>query len=281
VDATETLNLHREPTVTLSTRAAFDELNAMFRSDLPHEQGRANHTGRLGAVRPPLAGRRSMAPTNYLSGMGNTLTLGNLGRNPLAARAHQETSGMGETGGLGVYEDTELLNRPQGGGAAAGNFAVYEDTQLLDGTRQTEAQASGVATLPGDCGLAVYEDTQFLDGTRSLGAGTDVGGGGFEVYEDTQFVTRPIISDSPLRAEGGLQVYEDTQFVNAVAASVEGHGLGNDAAFELYQDTQFLDLPTGGGCSPMNGGLQIYEDTQFVNAIAATVEDPQAAIGYK
>ena len=116
-----------EPTVTISTQAAFSTLNDMFRGELPHEgtAGRA-----AGNSIEPMHERPASAEgfpvyedTQLLPG-----ALGNLG-------TAQPACSQGEA--LQMYEDTQLLGGPapsplpDGGQPGAPQMQLYEDTQFM------------------------------------------------------------------------------------------------------------------------------------------------------
>lgn len=114
-EPTATLRL-AEPTVTISTRAAFDAINSMFMAELPHEDGGVRR-GRRGGQEEHTGALTVYEDTEFLPG---------------GQAAGDQTEGIGE-----LYQDTEFLTgRLQGGESRADqteNFLIYEDTDLLGG----------------------------------------------------------------------------------------------------------------------------------------------------
>lgn len=112
-----------EPTVTISTQAAFSTLNDMFRGELPHEGTAGTAAGNLDE---------------------------SMYERPASA------------GGFPVYEDTQLLGRLGKGqlsGCQGEALQMYEDTQFLGGPAPSPLPAGGQLGAPE---MQLYEDTQFM-----------------------------------------------------------------------------------------------------------------------
>ena len=132
--AQQTSFLGPEPTVTLSTQAAFSTLNDMFRADLPHQAPRGSAAST--AVHPAASGQ------------------------PLQRSSHSAE-------GFPVWEDTQLLPSimEQGSPAAPAvsnspAIPMYEDTQFLAGSKDVPHSRQPA----GDPEMQLYEDTQFHAG---------------------------------------------------------------------------------------------------------------------
>ena len=116
-----------EPTVTISTQAAFSTLNGMFRGELLHE-------GTAGTAAGDLDESMYERPAN--------------------------------AGGFPVYEDTQLLpgalgslGKGQPSGCQGEALQMYEDTQFLGGPAPSPLPACGQLGAPE---MQLYEDTQFM-----------------------------------------------------------------------------------------------------------------------
>ncbi len=173
-----------EPTVTLSTQAAFSTLNDMFRSDLPHEGSRSRR------------GRLAMQPDEAMQ------------KRPDSAEAFP------------VYEDTQLL--PSGAVLAHGGPAqqdggqamqMYEDTQFLGSPAPSPQPAASQMQL--------YEDTQF---TQENSAAMPARHAGPQLTQGHSSALHGIedTSQSAAAASPGFQLYEDTQFISAPTAASGG-----------------------------------------------------------
>ena len=206
-----------EPTVTISTRAAYEALSGMFAGALPHEQAR-----RTRAAAPEGAGGQGIGGVKGLAAA----------QVPRPGRASSPGVGAPERT-LVIYEDTQFGGaRPGGSGAdsredspeprphsadaahAAGMLDVYEDTQF--GLAAGAGQGSGISAAAGGARhvaasppLAVYEDTQFTGaGPAGLGFAAASAHGapspGAPQYEPTQFMSEnvapPAAAARPRRA---------------------------------------------------------------------------------
>ena len=176
-----------EPTVTISTKAAFEALNSMFSGSLPHEQQgqrearEALHaTGQLPPrpQRPRSKGLAASQPPAH----ADTASL------PAAHRGTELDTNPGSPSPFGVYEDTGLLvvnAEAQGISARSSNH----DQAVKEGLMPGHGLATGVEETGG---LLVYEDTGLLQGRgqQSPGFVEEASGNadetqGFVLYEDT------------------------------------------------------------------------------------------------
>lgn len=229
-----------EPTVTMGTQAAFDALNSMFASQLPHESAGA--------------AAQHAEPVSH----GDELT----GRGVQAAPAEPA---LGEAGlDFRVYEDTQVFGRkPQTD--ASGELAIYEDTQFMRAPSALTARSlaeregsdfSAAAAPPQESptGFQLYEDTQFMKENGQGGPGDSL-----QLYEDTQFIgsaaccagpgaaPQPAAQQSP-----GLGIYEETEFRTVGGAQRE-------------------DSPRHAG----TGVLEVYEDTALLQGLQADARLPR------
>ncbi|CAL8470128.1 g9670 [Coccomyxa elongata] len=244
------VGLHRagagaEPTVTISTQAAFDALNDMFRSELPHEGTSAP------AQRPEL-----------LSG----------GDRP-AVSSEQAGAATATDMDLPIYQDTQFVgNGPQLQEDVSGELAIYEDTQFMrppTNTPQPLAQHEdagfanrSAAAQQSPAGFQVYEETQFM---KENATGRPVES--LELYEDTQFINSPP-HQAPLSTAG------------QPAAPVAAHQMV-DSVPELgvYEETEFRMGCAEGGHSPRElsgGALDVYEDTALLQGLQPGASAPAA-----
>ena len=204
-----------EPTVTISTRAAYEALSGMFAGALPHEEAR---------------GARAAAPAHAGSqGLGGARGL-DAAQVPAPGRASSPGIGAPERT-LVIYEDTQYGARDgrSGGGSredspepppedsleprafaprprsaderATGALDVYEDTQfgLAAGAGQGLGNAAAAGSAPrgaASAPLAVYEDTQFMGAGGSAGLGFAAGAtpgaaspADAPAYEPTQYMS--------------------------------------------------------------------------------------------
>ena len=192
--AQQTSFLGPEPTVTLSTQAAFSTLNDMFRADLPHQAPRGSAAST--AVHPTASGQ------------------------PLQRRAHSAE-------GFPVWEDTQLLPSimEQGSPAAPAvsnspAIPMYEDTQFLAGPKDVPHSRQPA----GDPEMQLYEDTQFMQENAAAapaapGSGQPVQAS-LAIYEGAHGMQEG--GAAPAAASPGFQLYEDTQFITAPAGAAAG-----------------------------------------------------------
>lgn len=175
-----------EPTVTMSTQAAFSTLNDMFRSDLPHEGSR----GREGplAMQPDEAMQKRPVSAAGFSPYEDTQLLSPapvLGR---AAPAEQEGSQV-----MQMYEDTQFLggHAPSPLSPHAGpQMQLFEDTQFMqeNSAAMPARHAGPQLTQPGSSGLHGSGDTGRMQESGPTAAAPSPG---FQMYEDTQFIGAP------------------------------------------------------------------------------------------
>ena len=168
-----------EPTVTISTKAAFDALNEMFATRLPHEA-----TSRVVPLREPAACEPEPAAT-----------------------------------GFEIYEDTQFITgRLPREDLAAKTMAIYEDTQFLTGNIAAAAAGAGSSPGSPVAGLALqasspeplqlYEDTQFMrENVVPRGPPTAAEDAGMQLYEDTQFMSENAVP----HGDAGVQPYAGRQ----------------------------------------------------------------------
>jgi hypothetical protein len=243
-----------EPTVTISTRAAFDALNDMFKAQLPHEGA--------GSMQNSFDTDRAV-PHNHTSVAKLSTTS--------AAPAGSETLQSCDGG----CDSVDARLQPVGSELA--DFAVYEDTQFLHSRGQREPPPS---TEEGEAGLTVYEDTMFVGQPagpsrvlpcqqlhgKSLPAGDCLqeqqANHGFEIYEDTRFMKENTGAPS-----SGLQVFADTSFTvqadgEAAPADQAGGQLGGPAVDSNTAQGGPVDMGMEYGLQPhAETTLNIYEDT--------------------
>jgi hypothetical protein len=161
-----------EPTVTISTRAAFEALNDMFGARLPHEA-----TGRVAPPQSGMQGRSREGAAGFHCSV----------REP----APQE-----QDGGFSVYEDTQFVGAEAMAAHPDSTMPVYEDTQFL-GRGEGPAASPGMHARPqqaGGEGLQLYEDTEFMTENAvpvqsSSAAAAAAAAGELQLYEDRQFLS--------------------------------------------------------------------------------------------
>ncbi|BDA44147.1 probable mitotic checkpoint serine/threonine-protein kinase BUB1 at N-terminal half [Coccomyxa sp. Obi] len=234
-----------EPTVTIGTQAAFDALNDMFRSELPHEGTSAT------AQRPELlsSGEHS------------------------AVSPEQAGAAAATDMDLPIYQDTQFFsNGPQSQGDVSGELAIYEDTQFMrlpTNTPQPLAQQedAGFATRSATveqspAGFQVYEETQFM---KENAAGRPVES--LELYEDTQFIS-------------ASQHQAPRSTAGQPAAPVAAHHMAEDVPeLGVYEETEFRMGGAERGHSPQEpggGALDAYEDTALLQGLQPGASAPAA-----
>ena len=195
--ARQTSFLGPEPTVTLSTQAAFSTLNDMFRADLPHQAPRGSAAST--AVHPAASGQS------------------------LQRRSHSAE-------GFPVWEDTQLLPSimEQGSPAAPAvsnspAIPMYEDTQFLAGPKDVPHSRQ----TAGDPEMQLYEDTQFMQENAAAALTAprsrqpvQASLAGLHIYEGARGMQED--GAAPAAASPGFQLYEDTQFITAPAGAAAG-----------------------------------------------------------
>lgn len=248
--AEPTLHLGRsglgpEPTVTISTRAAFEAINQMFGGDAaaaaataPAEEQRQRQQPEAGfrvpAPRPPRARPLAAAPSAPAASPG------------------------GSPGGFMIREDTQFVSVPletieteaapaQGQAAAAvlspvdgfgGGFCIREDTQFVTvpaGVAGDDDEEAGDA--PGSPAAAA--------GRASPAGGFD--GGGFCIREDTQYITVAVQDRGQATQEADAEEHE--QQCGQAAAGVQADAAAAPEAaaggFCIREDTMFVGPGSG------------------------------------
>ena len=173
-----------EPTVTISTQAAFSTLNDMFRSDLPHEASRGRR-GRL-AMQPDEAMRKRPDSAEAFPVYEDTQLLAS---GPVLEHSAPAQQDNGQE--MQMYEDTQFLGgAPPSPQPAAPQMQLYEDTQFMqENSAAMPARHAGPQLMQGlSSGLHGVEDTQpsHIDGHAAAAPSP-----GFQLYEDTQFIGAP------------------------------------------------------------------------------------------
>ncbi len=244
-----------EPTVTISTQAAFAELNQMFSSDLPHHTQRAGPEQQQMLQRP--APRRAigkrLAPQ---AAVAPQIDLGTGASGGPNKSAMHKGSGVvqADVTGLGLYEDTCFLDSPKpaggGGDAAADNethgLAVYEDNNFFGGQPAVEGNPS-----------SSHQGMQHTSGNDTVG---------FQMFEDTQCLAqRPGLPVDSADDDMGFGIYEDTQFTNQAKQEHEAASalLLPDGSGIREANADFAPLDTQDDQPRSPAGFGIYEDTQF------------------
>ena len=178
-----------EPTVTISTQAAFSTLNDLFRSDLPHE-GSRGRKGQL-TMQPHEAMQERPVSTEGFSPYEDTQLLSPAPDLGHAAAAHQEGSQA-----MQMYEDTHFL----GGHApsplsphAVPQMQLYEDTQFMqeNSAAMPARRADPRLMQPGSSGPPGSAGTGRMQKSGPAAAAPSPG---FQLYEDTQFIGAPAAS---------------------------------------------------------------------------------------
>ena len=234
-----------EPTVTIGTQAAFDALNDMFRSELPHEGTHA------ATQKPELlsSGRRS------------------------AVSPEQAGAAMATNMDLPIYQDTHFFsNGPPPREDVSGELAVYEDTQFMRPPPNTphplaQHEDAGFADHSGaaqqsPAGFQVYEETQFM---KENAAGRPAES--LELYEDTQFISAP-----------------QHQAPHSIARQPTVHAaahqmLGDVPELGIYEETEFRMGGVERGHTPREpggGALDVYEDTALLQGLHLGASAPAA-----
>ncbi|PRW05791.1 mitotic checkpoint serine threonine- kinase BUB1 [Chlorella sorokiniana] len=267
-----------EPTMTISTKAAFDAINQMFKGSLPGEHG--------GALPPTARGPAYADPTVTIS-------------TKAAFEAINAMFGGGSGGGSLPAAPSQPAAQQHGGSDADG-FRVPAPRPPR---ARPAAPAAAPAASPG--GFCIHEDTQYVSVPLEPAADSPAGsGGGFCIREDTQFITVPAggadededeeaapmagaaadghaAAAGPARSPGGFCIREDTQFITVAV----------DPEEELDEKQQLQDEPAAAqpaaapaaAPAPAFGGFSIREDTQFIGlgggASPTPSPEPAAALG--
>ena len=211
-----------EPTVTISTQAAFSTLNDMFRSDLPHEGYRDRRGPHAINTDKPVQNRPETA--ERIPVYEDTQLLPPLHEH--TASAQQEGSQA-----MQMYEDTQFLgasvpsplNLP-----AAPQMQLYEDTQFMqENSAAMPLRHADIQPMPGRSpGLHFPEGTGLSHVNGHPAAGPSPG---FQLYEDTQFIGAPAAASGgaacmqqPLLPSASFPVI-DSMGTPGIAGGHEGH----------------------------------------------------------
>ena len=261
--------------LTLSTQAAYEALNSMFQSDLPHEAG-----GRQRAAAKKLAMQQAVAGAQRQRsrfGLGSRAAPRQAARSSFAQDLSQQLAGKAPPKALQALLPVE---------GQAAQVEVHEDTDLLMQGQQQCPPAARAASQAEDA-LGMYEDTQFLPESCKDAEAAAEGAGGLGIYEDTQFMPRPQHEQSVHQAAGLARGLGGHRPAHA-ALPAAGSGCQNPpqavaaGGLELYEDTRFLEQLQGAAAaarpaSPAADGSGIYEDTQFLAQPAS--RQPHALAG--
>ncbi|PSC71993.1 mitotic checkpoint serine threonine-kinase BUB1 [Micractinium conductrix] len=237
-----------EPTMTISTKAAFHAINAMFKGALPQE-----HAGTL----PPTA-------KGPAAGYEPTVTIST---KAAFDAINQVPHWRAESpGGFCVHEDTQFVSVPmeEGGGdsspqaapAAFGRpsgspsgFCIRDDTMFVtvpaDGEEEGAAQAAAAMGGGGDASPA----------------SPGMSGGGFSIREDTMFVT--------------VAMQREEEEDEELAGAAPDAAADAPPAAEAQPTCSYEPSPVPAAAPPASGGLfggfEIREDTMFMGAAALVV----------
>ena len=248
--------------LTLSTQAAYEALNSMFQSDLPHEAGR-----RQRAAAKKLAMQQAVAGAQRQRsrfGLGSRAAPRQAARSSFAQDLSQQLAGKAPP---------KILQALVPAGRQAAQVEVHEDTDLLMQGQQ-QCPPAAPAASQGEDALGMYKDTQFLQKPCKDAESAAEDAGGLGIYEDTQFMPRPQHEPSVQQAAGlarGLGGHRHAHAALPAAGSSceRAPQAGAAGGLDLYEDTRFLEQPQGAAAvarraSPAANGFGIYEDTQFL-----------------
>ncbi|GLI67253.1 hypothetical protein VaNZ11_011435 [Volvox africanus] len=280
-----------QPTVTISTRGAFDLINSLFSEDLPHQQLRADRG-------PP-------RPSNVLAPQPPSLAPVDAIRPPCPQPQVAQSSPSSAPKQPPATEPTVTLHTKQAFDALNDMFCdtlPHEEARKL-ARRGTAASASNSGFRNGATYLkpiSTSDVCRLANAARSSTAGAqgagprgppcgEAGDGSYGRAFNGSFEPNPVMARPFAEAAPGLLIHEDTFLgpaqpffsggtlggsagVGARAASGQGHA--QDVAKHpepaaIYEDTEFIprggDLSTGrSGCAvPPEPGF-ILEDTEFV-----------------
>ncbi len=245
--------------LTLSTQAAYEALNSMFQSDLPHEAGR-----RQRAAAKKLAMQQAVAGAQRQRsrfGLGSRAAPRQAARSSFAQDLSQQLAGKAPPKALQALMPAERQ---------AAQVEEHEDTDLLMQGQQ-QCPPGVPAASQGEDALDMYEDTQFLPEPCKDAEPAAEDAGGLGIYEDTQFVPRPQHEQSVQQAAGLAQGLGGHRLAHAALPWAGSSCQKAPAAggLDLYEDTGFLEQPQAATAaarpaSPAANGFGIYEDTQFL-----------------
>lgn len=213
---------YADPTVTISTKAAFEAINAMF--------GGGSGSGMAAAPSQPAAQHHGSSDADGFRVPAPR---------PPRARPAVPAEPAASPGCFCIREDTQFVSVPlepevDSPGGSGGGFCIREDTQFI--------------TVPA-AGADDEEDNEAapmaaVAGSRAAAAPA-ASPGGFCIREDTQFIT---VAVHPEEEEEELQQHLDDQPAAvqpaAAPAAAPAPAFGG---FSIREDTQFIGL---GGASP-------------------------------
>ena len=248
--------------LTLSTQAAYEALNSMFQSDLPHEAGR-----RQRAAAKKLAMQQAVAGAQRQRsrfGLGSRAVTRQAARSSFAQDLSQQLAGKAPAKVLQALVSAETQSA---------QLELHEDTDLLMQGQQ-QCPPSAPAASQAEDALGMYEDTQFLLEPCKDAEPAAEDAGGLGIYEDTQFMPRPQ-HEQPVQQAAGLARGLGGHRVAHAALPAAGSGCQNPpqagaaGSLDLYEDTRFLEQPRAAAAAarpelPAANGFGMYEDTQFL-----------------
>lgn len=287
-----------QPTITISTRGAFDLLNSMFSEDLPHQQqqrqagqGQPQHQQQqLGVAAAAGASTHAAAPATASAAVAQ----------PVGSSAPGAAGGGSEA----ANEPTITLHTRLAFDALND---MFNDTLPHEAARKVGTGLLGCTCLMPVVGLLFVRLLSYLNGmpcciscmqlARAAGgsgsSGGAAGGGGGPKPITNSDVRRlanagraslaPSAAPStamlgPMQPSGGLCIHEDTFFLgpSVAAAAATGGGGGGGVAVgpaaaaqappsgpSLYEDTEFLAPPRSSSGAAPRGAL-LHEDTEFM-----------------
>ena len=261
--------------LTLSTQAAYEALNSMFQSDLPHEAGR----------RQQRAAAKKLAMQQAVAGAQRQRSRFGLGSRAAPRQAARSSFAQDLSQQLAAKAPPKALQALVSAERQAAQVEVHEDTDLLMQGQQPCPPAAPAASQAEDA-LGMYEDTQFLPEPCKDAEPAAEDAGDLGIYEDTQFMPRPQYEQSVPQAAGLARGLGGHRLAHAAlpAAGPSCRGAppaGAAGGLDLYEDTRFLEQPQAAPAaarpaSPAADGFGIYEDTQFLAQLTSRQQQPLA-----
>eukprot|EP00798_Chlamydomonas_sp_ICE-L_P027713 gene27713-7357_t len=273
-----------EPTVTMSTLAAFNAVNDMFCDELPHEASQRGERGSGGGMAGG-GGRKSsmtgLPSSSKRISATDVCRLANAGagkqggptRPPThaapAMSIHEDTEFLPSSGGGAIYEDTQFLPQPQKqnstsaeqqrflshqDSAPSNSLEMYEDTQFLpqlparpslQSMRPLNASNATNSALQQMMQQPALDDTLVLPGGISFARAAAVSGS----------TTLPA-NEPDVAGGGGLCLYEDTEFITTHMPKMQA---GSNAALADDETASFQNILAHGAPAP--GTFRGYQDT--------------------
>ncbi|KAG2437063.1 hypothetical protein HYH02_011323 [Chlamydomonas schloesseri] len=308
-----------EPTVTISTRGAFDLLNSMFSDDLPHQQQRQPQQPQPQARPMPLQARAPQpglgAPLEAASTLGIAAVHASAPAVPAPAVpvAAAPTAAPGAAAAAAAHEPTVTLHTRLAFDAINDMFSDALPHEEARRSRRTSAAEGGGATTK----RITSSDVRRLANAGRAGSAT---------APHAPAPAFPVAPVCPSGAASSLAIHEDTFFLGPAAAAAAtaaqrgpapcGHAVGAGTAASagaggcqpvahIYEDTEYVGLRTGvasaaaagqgvgpglvggggvGGSSAAGGtglmGALICEDTEFITKpVAAAASAAPVALG--